>query len=115
MSAVDAAWLRMDRPTNLMMIVGVVLFDEHLDFARFRATVEDRFLRFPRFRCCAVQDTVSASWEPDPDFDLDQHVTRIDPVFHDRGEGRLFVIEDARRAGQDRILETGNLGYGAFR
>ncbi len=26
MSAVDAAWLRMDRPTNLMMIVGVVVF-----------------------------------------------------------------------------------------
>jgi WS/DGAT/MGAT family acyltransferase len=77
MSAVDAAWLRMDRPTNLMMIVGVVVFDEHLDFARFRATIEDRFLRFPRFRCRAVQDTVSASWEPDPDFDLDQHVTRV--------------------------------------
>jgi WS/DGAT/MGAT family acyltransferase len=77
MSAVDAAWLRMDRPTNLMMIVGVVVFDEHLDFARFRATIEDRFLRFPRFRCRAAQDTVSASWEPDPDFDLDQHVTRV--------------------------------------
>ncbi|MBX3703856.1 MAG: wax ester/triacylglycerol synthase family O-acyltransferase [Steroidobacteraceae bacterium] len=77
MSAVDAAWLRMDRPTNLMMIVGVVVFDEQLDFARFRATIGDRFLEFPRFRCRAVQDTVSASWEPDPAFDLDQHVTRI--------------------------------------
>lgn len=77
MSAVDSAWLRMDRPTNLMMIVGVVVFDEHLDFTRFRATIEERFLRFPRFRCRAVQDTVSASWEPDTDFDLDQHVTRI--------------------------------------
>jgi len=26
MSAVDTAWLRMDRPTNLMMIVGVMVF-----------------------------------------------------------------------------------------
>jgi WS/DGAT/MGAT family acyltransferase len=77
MSAVDAAWLRMDRPTNLMMIVGVVVFDEHVDFGRFRATLQERFLRFPRFRCRAVEDTVSASWEPDPDFDLDQHVVRI--------------------------------------
>jgi WS/DGAT/MGAT family acyltransferase len=77
MSAVDAAWLRMDRPTNLMMIVGVVVFDEQLDFERFRGTIEERFLRFPRFRCRAVEDTVSASWEPDADFDLDQHVTRI--------------------------------------
>ncbi len=76
MSAVDAAWLRMDRPTNLMVIIGVVVFDEHVDFGRFRRTIEERFLKFTRFRCRAVQDAVSASWEPDPDFDLDQHVTR---------------------------------------
>ncbi|MGQ0384193.1 MAG: WS/DGAT/MGAT family O-acyltransferase [Gammaproteobacteria bacterium] len=77
MSAVDAAWLRMDRPTNLMMIVGVVVFDEHVDFGRFRTTLEERFLKFSRFRCRAAQDGVSASWETDPDFDLDQHLTRI--------------------------------------
>jgi WS/DGAT/MGAT family acyltransferase len=77
MSAVDAAWLRMDRATNLMMIVGVIVFDSRVDFRRFRRTVEQRFLKFPRFRCRAAQDAVSASWEPDPDFDLDQHVTRI--------------------------------------
>jgi len=77
MSAVDAAWLRMDRPTNLMMIVGVVMFDERVDFRRFRRTIGQRFLKFARFRCRAVQDTVSASWETDDDFDLDQHVTRI--------------------------------------
>lgn len=77
MSAVDAAWLRMDRPTNLMLIVGVIVFDSRVDFRRFRRTIEQRFLKFPRFRCRAVQDTVTASWEPDPDFDLDQHVTRI--------------------------------------
>lgn len=77
MSAVDAAWLRMDRPTNLMMIIGVVMFDSRVDFRRFRRTIAQRFLEFPRFRCRAVQDTVSASWETDPDFDLDQHVIRI--------------------------------------
>ncbi|HEY5559250.1 MAG TPA: wax ester/triacylglycerol synthase family O-acyltransferase [Steroidobacteraceae bacterium] len=77
MSAVDAAWLRMDRPANLMMIVGVVVFDSRVDFRRFRRTIGQRFLKFPRFRCRAVQDTVSARWETDPDFDLDQHVIRI--------------------------------------
>ena len=77
MSAVDAAWLRMDRPTNLMMIVGVVVFDSRVDFRRFRAVIAERFLRFPRFRCRAVDDLVSASWQEDPDFDLDQHVSRI--------------------------------------
>ena len=28
-SAIDNAWLRMDRPSNLMMICGVLLFDGH--------------------------------------------------------------------------------------
>ena len=77
MSAVDAAWLRMDRPTNLMMIVGVIVFDGNVDFARFRRTIEERFLKFPRFRWRATQDAMSASWEADPDFDLDQHIRKI--------------------------------------
>jgi len=77
MSAVDAAWLRMDRPTNLMMIIGVIIFDGRIDFRRFRRAVRERFLKFPRFRCRAVQDAMSASWEPDPDFDLDLHVRKI--------------------------------------
>ena len=32
MAAVDTAWLRMDRPTNLMMIVGVMVFKQRIDF-----------------------------------------------------------------------------------
>jgi WS/DGAT/MGAT family acyltransferase len=76
MSAVDAAWLRMDRPTNLMTIVGVVVFDSRVDFRRFRRTIEERFLAFPRFRCRARQDAVTADWVSDPDFDLDRHVLR---------------------------------------
>src|SRR5512143_3015283 len=31
-SSVDTAWLRMDRPTNLMMIVGVMMFDRPIAF-----------------------------------------------------------------------------------
>jgi WS/DGAT/MGAT family acyltransferase len=76
MSAVDAAWLRMDRPTNLMMIVGVVVFDSRVDFRRFRRTIKERFLAFPRFRCRARQDAVTADWEPDEGFKLDRHVVR---------------------------------------
>ena len=29
MSHADAAWLHMDQPTNLMVITGVLWFDEH--------------------------------------------------------------------------------------
>lgn len=31
MSSADAAWLHMDRPTNLMVIKSVLWFDEPLD------------------------------------------------------------------------------------
>jgi len=45
MSSVDTAWLRMDRPTNLMMICGVLIFGERLTLARLKATLGHRFLR----------------------------------------------------------------------
>jgi hypothetical protein len=31
-SSADAAWLHMDRPTNLMVINSVMLFDEAVDW-----------------------------------------------------------------------------------
>jgi WS/DGAT/MGAT family acyltransferase len=76
MSAVDAAWLRMDRPTNLMMIVGVVVFDSRVDFGRFRRTLEERFLAFPRFRCGARENALGADWVPDEGFDIGRHLVR---------------------------------------
>lgn len=77
MAAVDTAWLRMDRPTNLMMIVGVMVFDQQLDFKRLRATLEARLVgRYRRFRQCAVQEVAGAFWQDDPDFDLDAHLKR---------------------------------------
>ena len=36
MSSIDTAWLRMDSPGNLMMIVGIYEFEGQLDFARLR-------------------------------------------------------------------------------
>lgn len=77
MSAVDAAWLRMDRPDNLMMIIGVWILDEPLDFQRFRRVIAERFLAFDRFRYRPVDDLVSTRWERDHDFDLDAHVRRV--------------------------------------
>ena len=77
MSAVDTAWLRMDRPTNLMMIVGVMMFDQRFDFKRLRNTIEARLVgRYRRFRQCAVQEVAGTFWEDDPDFDLDAHLKR---------------------------------------
>ncbi len=76
-SGVDTAWLRMDLPTNLMVIVGVMMFEGQLDAARLKRTLERRFLAFRRFRQKAVQDATGAWWEDDADFDIDSHVHRV--------------------------------------
>ena len=77
MSAVDTAWLRMDRPTNLMMIVGVIVFEHRVDYRRLRNTVAARLVgRYRRFRQCAVQEVAGTYWEDDPDFDIDSHLRR---------------------------------------
>ena len=77
MSSVDTAWLRMDRPSNLMMICGVLIFGEHLTLARLKATLSDRFLRFKRFRQRAVQAPTGAYWADDRKFDIGAHVRRV--------------------------------------
>ena len=76
MSSVDTAWLRMDSPGNLMMIVGVYEYEGHLDYARLREIVEERFCAHHRFRSKVVQDATGYYWEEDDDFDLDLHVVR---------------------------------------
>src|SRR5687767_3394705 len=74
MSKVDTAWLRMERPTNLMMITGVMMFEQPLDVGRFKRMLAERFLEYRRFRQKAVDTASGAFWENDPDFDLDWHV-----------------------------------------
>ncbi len=75
MSPVDTAWLRMDRPSNLMMIVGVMVLPGPVDASRLRATVERRLVqRFRRFRQKTVSDWTGWWWQDDPEFDLDRHL-----------------------------------------
>jgi diacylglycerol O-acyltransferase / wax synthase len=73
-SAVDTAWLRMDRPGNLMMICGVLTFREKIDLARLKRVIAERFLVFRRFRQRPVETPAMSFWETDADFDLDYHV-----------------------------------------
>ena len=76
MSGVDTAWLRMEHPTNLMMIVGIMVFKEKVDFKKLEITLEQRFLTFPRFKQKAVQDPTGAWWEDDKTFDIKNHVKK---------------------------------------
>ena len=77
MSSVDTAWLRMDRPSNLMMICGVLLLREQIELPRLKAVLDKRFLRFSRFRQRVVETPVGAYWETDGDFDISAHVERV--------------------------------------
>jgi len=75
-SGIDTAWLRMERPTNLMMITGVMIFAGRLDYDRLREVIEARFLKYRRFTQLAVQKAAGAFWESDPYFDISRHVLR---------------------------------------
>jgi len=76
-SAVDTAWLRMDRPHNLMVITGVLMFRERLALARLKRLVDERFLVFRRFRQRPVEIAGLSFWENDRGFDLDRHVVHL--------------------------------------
>ena len=75
----DALWLEMDRPNNLMVVDSVVWTAEPLDFAELRKVVEERLIdRYPVFRSRAVRDDDGQWWwEPDPDFNIDNHISLV--------------------------------------
>lgn len=80
LSPVDAAWLRMEDPTNLMMVSGILTFKEVVDVNRLRAVISQRLLQFDRFRMRVVEPKLPfapAYWEYDPYFDLDAHLHHI--------------------------------------
>lgn len=80
MSPVDSAWLRMEDPTNLMMVTGIALLDGPVDFARFRKTLEARLLTLDRFTMRVVETRLPVGtphWEEDPTFNLDAHIHRV--------------------------------------
>src|SRR6185295_4722683 len=74
LSAVDYAWLRMDDPTNLMIINGCLVLEQPLDRERLKLLLERRLLPIRRFRQRVVRRDRAPWWEVDPDFNLDAHV-----------------------------------------
>ena len=76
MSPIDRAWLLMERPTNPMMIVAVMVLQGRLSLAHLRELVTARFLCFERFRFRPINETLGARWVRSDEFDLDDHVSR---------------------------------------
>jgi len=80
LSNVDAAWLGMEDPTNLMMVTGILTFPEVLDLEAVKEVLRKRFLKFDRFKQRIVQSRIPLTapyWEDDEDFDLNAHIHRI--------------------------------------
>ncbi|MGQ5523096.1 WS/DGAT/MGAT family O-acyltransferase [Chitinimonas sp. PSY-7] len=77
MSAVDTAWLRMDRPTNLMVITGIMFFEGDIDYKRLQQVMQSRLLKYGRFKQRVVRTGANAAWEDDPDFDIAHHLRRV--------------------------------------
>ena len=96
MSSVDTAWLRMDRPTNLMMIVGVLMFEGAVDYERLKSTIASRLAPYRRFRQRVVMDGSSAYWEDDPTYDIGAHLHRVAlPGAGDKEELEKFAADMA--------------------
>jgi WS/DGAT/MGAT family acyltransferase len=74
MSGIDLAWLRMERATNPMTIVAVLILDGRVTHVRLRSLLTERLLRFERFRELPVHDALGTHWALDPQFRLDTHL-----------------------------------------
>jgi diacylglycerol O-acyltransferase / wax synthase len=74
MDSIDAAWLRMDKRTNPMVIIGVWVLDGRIAIEDFKRLIAERFLVHERFRSVPVEEAIGGVWVEDPYFDLDAHV-----------------------------------------
>lgn len=91
LSPVDAAWLRMDSPTNPMVITAVLGLEGSVNHGELEGMVRERLLADARFH---LKPTPRGPlgypvWEDDPHFDLRNHLKRVGlpaPVDKDRVE-----------------------------
>lgn len=82
MAAADAAWLHMDRPTNLMVVNSVFWFDRPLDWNAVAAAFAERLVpAFPHFSQRVVEPPVTVGlvgprWESVARFSVGRHLKR---------------------------------------
>lgn len=93
MSRVDTAWLRMDTPENLMMIVGVWLLKPQLTLAQLHERVGERLLQYRRFKQRVVEDAMGAEWVDVPDFDIADHVVEAE-LEPREGQSRMDALKE---------------------
>ena len=124
MSPVDTTWLRMDRPANPMVIVGVLMLEGPVDVDRLERTIADRLFAMPRFRQRVEQRATGYWWSPDPHFSINRHIKRLrlpgralDRLTHSRliGMALSTMRKPARLAGFEDLQNFLERGHSAFR
>ncbi len=96
---VDAAWLRMDRPNNPMMITGVIRLQGPVRWGRMEALIRGRLWNlYPRFRwLIGHRGPFGVPWWVEPDEPaMTKHIVRV----------CLEGGADAERAFIDQMLST---------
>ena len=97
MSKVDTAWLRMDSPSNLMMIVGVLVIKPAISYAALRERLASRMRKYPRFCQRVEEDAVGATWVNDAHFDMRHHLVVETLHYTTKGQEQTAL--------QDRLSE----------
>src|SRR5450631_2044589 len=92
MSRVDTAWLRMDNDVNRMMIVGVWLLQPGITHAALCGRIQDKLLKYERFRQRVEIDTMGATWVLDEAFDLQRHVLHS-KLHRERGQSEREALQ----------------------
>ena len=109
MSAQDALWLTMDRPNNLMVIDGVMLFDAAPEWDGLVQAVTERVIdRFPVFRSRALLGEGGWVWQADPHFHLERHIRRV-KLPEPAGLGLLGLGLALGHGGQTKRLRVRNI------
>lgn len=77
LSAADSAWWHMERPTNQMVITGVLSFEDPLSYPQVQELFRTRFLRYRRFRQRLQRPRWPLGrlrWVDDESFSLENHL-----------------------------------------
>ena len=97
MASVDAAWLGMEDPTNLMMVTGVMALNGKVDLKRLRLLLDRRLMPFGRFHQRVVRPRSRGNlphWEDDIHFDIDNHVSHVASPAPAGDEGLREMVSD---------------------
>lgn len=97
LGSLDLTWLQIERDTNLMHVVGVLVLETTLDRQRLEERLQTRLLRLERFGQHVLRDSAGAIWESGQ-VDMNAHIIDLTlPAGDERAALEAVVGELAAR------------------